>query len=1115
VNKFFVCIGIFLYSLIGYAQVANNTSLVGTVTDPSSNVVVGAKVTGVNVDTKVEYTGITNKEGYYSIPFVNPGTYSVTVEQPGFSKAITKGIVVTINLAVRTDVTLQVGSTNSEINVSADNPPLSTDDALLGETIEAQRVHDLPLNGRNAINLAATTSNITIAGNTLTGNPPGNTASGSGTRGVNNSISLDGISILNNLITTATLSPNPDALDSVQTQNGNYTAQYGDYIGVHINMVTKTGGNKLHGTVYDYVQNDMFNSYSFGATPGQRKSQVRYNLFGGVVSGPVIIPFLYNGHDKTFFTGSYEGLRQSNASLSTGTVLSNLMRNSNFSELCPAGFNASGICTSTTSPNKQIINPTTRAPYANNIITDPINAISTTVLSYIPLPTKSGVTNNYVNNLPNVVDTDNTLDRVDHNIGDKVRLFARYAWTKTFNLSGAIVPSSNSYTPTTNRNGAFGYTHIITPNIVNDLRAGFNVLQTDSLNYFYYNNIQGAGSALGIPGFTADVVNNNPGLPTVNITSYQGVGSDGTNWFQDDRTLTIYDQISYTHNKHSLMAGVSFRKLTLGRASTSGARGTFTFNGQYSGDAAADFLFGDAQRVATPYFQVKVAVGQLRDGFFVQDTWQVSQKFTLQYGLRYELPEVAYSLNGVGRKLTPDQLALYPAQGGTNAANAVSYPGYKYADPNHDNVAPRLGFSYRFTNKTVLRGGGGIYYNANQMNAYTLTNQNYPYSSSTVFTGKSAGSGTPDVTFQTPTPGAGSTSPVGGALGTYVTAITENQHLPSERMYQWNVDVGQEMWRNAGFELQYIGSRSLHLNESWYSNQPDAPGANAPTTRYSTSTSVINANRPNQFWGQIRTIQNDGFSTYNGLTAILRQRMSHGLTMTASYTWSHNLDTSDDSNSAGSAMWQGHLKLDYGNSNSDIRNRFVATATYALPTFSGHNLLVQEALGGWQVNGIFDIRSGTPFNVTSSGDRVYVGAPGSGQRPNYVHAGKNTCNKAFLLAYGSSRSCIDATAYALPAQGVYGNLHRNDQHGPAQLAQNSASLFKNFKIWEDVSFQFRAEAFNFLNHANISSTSLNTTLSNNTLSNPNDPTSFIVPAAFGTMTGSGQRTFQLAGKINF
>ncbi len=1107
-KQILICLALTFVSVFGSAQVANNTSIVGTVTDQSGNVVVGAKVVGRNVDTGTDYPAVTNQEGYYSITFINPGTYNVSVENTGFRKSVVTGVIVAINMAVRADVALQVGSTSSEISISADTPPLSTDDALLGETIDEQRVHDLPLNGRNAINLAATTSNITIGGNTLTGNPPGNTASGSGTRGVNNSISLDGISIVNNLITTATLSPNPDALDSVQTQNGNYTAQYGDYIGVHINMVTKTGGNKFHGTAYEYLQNDIFNSYSFGSTPGSRKSQVRYNMFGGVVSGPVTIPFLYNGHDRTFFTASYEGLRQYNASLNQGTVLTNRMRTLDFSE----------VTTQLRDPATQaaIGSGATRNRY--DLLGYQINPISAKLIAYMPTPTNGQLTNNYVGNLPNIVTANNTLDRVDHNINDRIRIFGRFAWTRTFNLGGSIVPTSNNYTPTSNRNGAFGYTHIITPQLVNDFRAGFNVLSTQNLNYFKYNNILGAGSALGIPGYTADVDSNNPGIPTINITGYQGLGSDGTNWVQDDRTLTFYDQVSYTHKKHNIMAGISVRKLTLGRASTNGARGTFSFNGQYTGSAPADLLFGTAQQSITPYFQVKVAVGQWRDGFFVQDNWQVTPKLTLQYGIRYELPQVAYSLNGVGRKLTPDQIALYPAQGGTNAQNATAYKGYKYSNPNHTNIAPRVGFAYRVTDKTVVRGGGGIYYNANQLNAYTLTNQNYPYSSSTTFTGRNAGTGAPDVTFQTPTPGAGATSPVGGTLGTYVTAITQNWDLPTETMYQWNVDIGREVWRNAGFELQYIGSRSIHLNESWYSNQPAPPGANAPASRYSTSTAVINANRPNQYWGQIRTIQNDGIALYNGLTAILRQRMSHGLSMTASYTWSKNMDTSPDSNGGGSAMWQGNLKLDYAPANSDIRHRFVASGTYQLPMFDRYNAWVRQTLGGWQLNGILDIRTGMPFNVTSSGDRVYVGTPGGGQRPNYLRAGRNTCNKAFLLQYGTAANCIDTKAYALPAQGVYGNLHRNDQYGPNQLAQNSLSLFKNFKIWEDVSFQFRTEAFNVLNHANVNTNALtgsSTTLSNNTLSNANDPTSFTVLPAFGTLTGTGQRVIQFAGKINF
>jgi hypothetical protein len=1073
------------------AQVSNNTALVGTVTDPSGSVVVGAKVVGVNRDTKVEYTGTTNAEGYYSIPFINPGTYDVTVSMKGFRTVTASGVIVAINIAVRTDIALQVGSESAEVSISATTPPLSTDDALLGETIDTQKVHDLPLNGRHAIDLAATASNITISGNALTGNPPGNRVSGSGTRSINNSISLDGISILNNLITTATLSPNPDALDSVQTQNGNYTAQYGDYLGVHVNLVTKTGTNSFHGTAYDYIQNDAFNAKSWLAKPTDRKSPLRYNLFGGVLSGPVIIPFLYNGRDKTFFMGSYEGLRNSGAAFTTSTVLTNKMRQGDFSELNTKTFyNPSTRFTQCPPPNYAC----PAAQYAGNII--PVSPIAAKILPYLSTPTGTGTVNNWQGNLPTSINEDSTIDRVDHNIGDKVRLFGRFAWQSVTNFNQAVNLTNTAYTTTKTRNGAAGYTHIITPKLVNDLRFGFNVLSTQILNQQAQNNETNAGSQLGIPGFTADVDSGNPGLVDMSLSNgvYQGIAQTGTNWYQDDRQLTFYDQISYTMGKHSLMAGVSFRKMTIGRSAANTARGQFNFDGTLNGatngagDAAAAFIAGTPTSYTSPFFQVKGSIGQWRDGFFVQDTWQVTQKFTLQYGLRYELPQVAYSLNGVGRIMDPGLTTLYPAIGGTNALNAQTFKGFEFSGPNHDNISPRVGFAYRATDKTVIRGGGGIYYNANQLNSYTLSSTNYPYSA--VVTPSAGFGATPAFTLQNPNVPAPAAWP-GPASSPYAN-FTVDHRLPTGRMYQWNLDIGQEMWPNAGFELQYLGSRTIHLDESFYPNQPQ-PSA----------TPFAQSRRPNPAIGQIRDIFNDGFATYNGLTAVLRQRLSHGISANLSYTWAHAMDTSDSSNDGGSAMWQGHVKLDYGDSGYDIRNRFVGTVTYALPTFEGKSFVVHEFLGGWQANAIVDLRTGIAMNITNSSDRANVGVNGTTQRPNYVHLGKSTCSRNTVTGPGGStkNSCLDATAYALPAPGTYGNLHRNALHGPG-LENTNFSLFKNFPIWENVAFQLRAETFNVFNHPN-----------------PANPNTTFGGASFGTISGTqtnwNSRSLQIAGKIIF
>jgi hypothetical protein len=1075
-KKAFICCFVLLLSpLFLGAQVANNTSLVGTVVDSSGSVVPGAHVTGINEATKVAYTGDTNGEGYYSIPFVAPGTYDITVDHSGFSKTTSTGVIVQINMAVRTDLTLAIGSNTTEVTVTADTAALSTDDALLGETIGTDKVENLPMNGRHAMDLAATAPNITVRGNAFTGNPPGESAIGSGTRAVSNSLTLDGITIMNNLGSTSSVSPNPDALESVQTQNGNYTAQYGNYMGVHINMVTKSGTNKLHGTIYDYWQNDALQAKSWLADPSTPKGKLRSNEFGGVVSGPVVVPFLYNGRDKTFFMASYEGLRTSSTTLSKGTVISSAMRNGNFSALLnPALTNGKPV---------QLRNPFTGAPYAGNIITDPISPQAKNVLQYLTPDNVPGtINNNFSGNVPNDINMDQTVDRIDHNIGEKIRLFARYDWQRLNTVSGAINPSSNAYSPTYSRNGVIGYTHIITPNLVNDARFGFNILTTKVLNYFAQNGIKDAGSKLGIPGFTSDVTASNPGLPTINISGYEGTGGeDGTNWTQDDRTLQGYDQISYTYKKHSFMAGIDLRKLTIGRAAQNGPRGTFNFADQYTGNAAADFYLGLAQNAVTPYFQIKGSVGQWRDGFFVQDTWLVTPKLTLQYGLRYELPTVAYSLNGFGRVLNAAHTALIPPSNATSASGYVPVPGFKFTNPNHNNWAPRFGFAYRATDKIVVRGGGGIYYNANHLNAFTLTSTNYPFSASVTYNGDPS---TPNVTFADPTAGGGSASPVAGTPGSYVNAFTDNPNLPTPRMYQWNLDTGIQLWRNAGFELQYLGSRSVHLDESYYPNQPDPGPGN------------INSRRPNQLFGTIRQIQNDSFSTYNGLTVLLRQRLTHGFSMNLGYTWSHAIDTSSDSNGGGSAMWQNHLKLDYGNANWDVRHRFVGTFTYALPTFSGSSFATRQALGGWQLNGIVTLSTGQPFNVTLSQDIANAGIVNAKQRPNYVHAGSSTCSRESAI---KKTSCIDSTAYALPAQYTYGNLHRNDLHGPGRI-DTDLSLFKNFPIHEDVRFQIRAEAFNVFNHAD-----------------PSNPNSTLGATNFGTISSAqnSPRLIQLAGKLNF
>jgi len=655
------CLVLLLSPVFLRAQIANNTSLVGTVLDSTGSAVNGAKVTAVEQATKLQYTATTNDAGYYAISFIQGGNYDITVEQTGFSKVTTTGIPVAVNQSVRTDFNLKIGSATDTVTVlSASTPPLSTDDASLGETFPPKQVEDLPIQGHNALEIAALSSNVIIGSKTsYSGNPPGVDFIGAGQRETQNELTLDGVTIMNNLGNVAPARPSTDMISEVQMQSGNYTAQYGAYLGVHINMVSKGGTNQYHGVVYDYIKNTVFNAHNFFDTATTKKAPLNFNQWGFTLGGPVIIPKLYNGRNKTFFFGSYEKLNQKAQSPGTSTVMTSAMRNGDFSALLdtsatgctptPAGQAPSpatgGIC---------IKDPATGAKYPGNIIpASQLNTgaaqISKKYEAYVPLPNIAGVNNN-LNNVyfPNNLFIAQTLERVDETIGEKVRLFGRFHWQDLTYANGSPIPVNGGYGPANSRNYAFGYTQIITPNLVNDFHIGVNQFLTDSLNYWYVNGLKSAGTDLGIPGFNFDTTDNMPGIPYVNVTSATGmnVGNNGTNWFQDDRSIDAYEQISYTRGKHNIIGGIEFRKLDTGRIATNLSLGQFTFNGNITGDSRADFALGRPFTDITPSTSIKGSVAEWRDGFFVLDNWQATSKLTLNYGLRYDLPTVPYSLNG-------------------------------------------------------------------------------------------------------------------------------------------------------------------------------------------------------------------------------------------------------------------------------------------------------------------------------------------------------------------------------------------------------------------------------------------------------------------------------------
>ena len=893
--------------------------------------------------------------------------------------------------------------------MNAGAPAIATDDASVSQVVSQQQISDLPLNGRDVLELAVTTPGVYQTSNSRSGIPPGERFIGAGGRNIQNQISMDGVSLMNNLITQINFLPSVDAIQEFHVQTGTYSAQYGGYLGVHMDLVTKSGTNQLHGAAFEFIRNDALDARQFFEKQGTPKTPFHQNQFGVEVGGPFVIPHLYNGKDKTFFMGSYEGFRELSASPSLQTVLTPLMRNGDFSE----------ISTPITNPlisGNPVVTTVPVAPQAANL------------LKIIPTPNIAGaITNNYVASIVNNENYDVTTDRVDQNLGEKTRLFFRLAYFKDTPDYGGANFYDALYAPNSQTNWVAGYTQTISPTMVNALYVGRNSMTTNAVNNFYQNpSTQSLIQNLGIPGFPFN--RTNPDAPVISIDGYLGVGNGGTNWFQTDETWEIDDQLNWVRGKQDFIFGGDLAKLKTGRTANNSPNGQFNFTGQLTGFAPADFVLGVPFSDTTPGAEVPGLVGQWRDGFFVEDNVNLTPQLTLNLGLRYDVSSSPSTLNGNATILNPAQTALIPSN--------PPQPGFQFYTPQRNNFGPRVGFAYRVTNAWVMRGGFGIYYNPNQMNSYTFLNINPPFAPVILY--QTASVTSPNLTFDNPTPGSSLTTNKNPP-----NVITIGPFVPTARMQQWSFDVERSLWQSAGLDVQYMGSHTYHLDRSFYSNTPP-PGPGSVQSR-----------RPNQLWGVIRTISNDEYAHYNALNVIFNQRTFHGASLRLAYTWSHNLDIGTDSNGGGYPMDAYNMSRDYASSDWDVRNRFVASYVYDLPFFQGNSSrAVQTLLANWQVNGITTLQSGFPINVTIGRNIVNTGV--EHQRPDLIGTPSTDCGS------GQLTDCITKSAYALPVPYNYGTAGRNMLYGPG-LITFDASLFKNITITERWKFQFRAEFFNLFN----------------------------------------------------
>ena len=1030
------------------AQLASQTALVGTVTDSAGGVVPGAQVVAVNVGTRDSYETTTNTEGYYNLQFVRPGTYQISVTLTGFQTFKATGVDVAGNQVVRTNAVMRVGAVNESVNVEAHAVVLDTDSARVSETIGKRAVSELPLNGRNVWSLASTTPGVLGGLNS----DIGLSFRGAGQREIQNSLSLDGINASSNLLAATSMRPIADAVSEIHVQTGSTSAEYGSYLGVHINVVTKSGTNQPHGAFSAFLQDEALDARGYFENRANPKNPRHRSQFGAVVDGPVVIPKLYDGRNKTFFMAAYEGVRGKATSSPFASVPTALMRQGNFSEIAAV-----------------VRNPFTGQPFPGNTIPAAmLSPVAVKLLEYYPAANRTGTASNLQAPSNNTDHVNQVLTRVDQNIGNKIRLNVRYNWHDSLagNVFNAAIPITAVTQPRVNKNWLVSYTHTLRPNLHNDFRTGYHRIDFDTLNAFAVSGQAGVGAGLGIPGFDGDVKYANPGLPSINISNFKGLGAGGTNWYQFDTTFQVSNVLAYARGSHNVRTGFDLRRLATGRRAANDPRGLFSFTGDITNYSVADFMLGLPRTVIPATNQIQGHVGGWRNGFFLDDTWQASRQVTLSLGLRYELNTPVQSYAGLATMLAEDFETIIPA--------TLPSPGFKFHDPNYKDIAPRLGATYRFNDKTVMRAGFGIYYNPNQMNSFTFLTNNPPLAAVTTYTSDPAN---PTLSFASPTGAA-------NALGR-PDMISPTRHLPNARKDQWSVDVQRDLGQSTALDLSYVGSNTSHLDRSFFNNTP-VPGPG-----------VVDARRPSQRYRSRRIIQNDLIADYDAVSVILRRRLSHGLQADAHYTWSRTRDMATHSNGGGQVMDNYDIQRDYGPAAWDIPHRFVASYIYDMPFFkSSSRPIVRYVVAGWQIGGVTTIQSGSPVNVTFATDRANIGITGQ-QRPDLIGAVPSlNCQPSPTSL--ELINCFDAAAFALPAPFTFGNAPRNLLRGP-RFMSTDLSIMKRLPVGRTVRLEIRVEIFNAVNTVNYG-----------------NPGASFGAASFGRISSAGSmRQVQLGGRLIF
>jgi hypothetical protein len=1086
--RFVLCASLFAGSL--FAQTLGTVT--GEVKDSTGAMVVGASVTVRNTATNGLREAVTNEEGVYSIPALNPGIYDVKAEKPGFKAASRTAVELQVQQTARIDFTLEVGQVSETVEVTGASPLLTTENATVGTVIEQKRITDLPLNGRNFLSLVALSPNVTYgfaqaaqAAGRQGGSRSNITMSLAGARSAWSNYTLDGITNTDINFNLYIVLPSVEALQEFKVQTGVYPAEFGRAAG-QINVSTKGGSNQFHGSAFEFLRNDKLDArpYFFKdpESPTQTaplKAPYRQNQYGFTLGGPVWIPKIINGRNRLFFMTNYEGFRSRTSSTQFFTSMTPAMRAGDFS----------AVTTALQDPNTRVRTPNasgsgftvTSTPFAGNQI--PVSRFNPAsiylVENFSPLPNlpQSGLPNrNYQYVAKTPVDKDQLTARLDLNESTSSQWFGRYSWTDELTTTpGVKLNGSILYTRASQ--WVLANTRVFSSSKVNEFRFGYNSM---------YNNVsQELAGVLNVNekiGTAVKVTDPNSwGVPNISLSgsTLSSFGNDANGPFTiDDKVYQFVDNFSWIRGKHSFRFGGEYRYNQFLQIGNEFARARFTANGSFTGNGntlsggynGADFMLGALSVVESAVALAKSDFRNSEWGVYIDDTYKVTPKLTINWGLRWEVAQPLLDKFG----LEPNFQLKQPLPSIANDPNMNNHPvfvrtgtgdfyegldfrftgpiqlardgrlGSRMVQTDYNNFAPRLGIAYSPSATWSLRAGFGVFYSQESKNSIFDLNRATGGRANPVIDLQ----GVPTVTFQNFIDTA--QLPVKFAPG---LTWGVDPRLRNTYTMQYLFNVQRSFGSSSTVEFGYTGNQTRKV--AYLVN------ANAPLPGITT----FDAREPYPEWHGIQYLNGDGIANYNAFSAKLTQRFARSLTTLFSYTWSKALDENSAIRGTGSDFTlenQRCRSCDYGPAGFNVPQRFVASVLYTLPfgkgaKFLNHGGVVNQVVGGWQVSTITTLQSGTSINP-DSWDSAGMGA-------GFPHSNRLHC----VAGVDPVADNPTADRYYVPAAfrntvaGEFGNCGRNVLIAPSTWNVDFSAT-KDFRITEGHAIQFRMEMFNAPNH---------------------------------------------------